>query len=84
MTVQQLKNVILYLAVVLQGENASPFVIQETVPWELIVQLAIIERLVLVDSRLKEMVMRLVYNVSPKRYTKTESDFECMRFPFIF
>ena len=60
LTVLEMKSVALSLVVVSQEKNVSHFVIQETVPWELIVQLAIIERLVLVDSRLKEMVMRLV------------------------
>jgi hypothetical protein len=60
LTVLEMKSVDLSLAVVSQEKNVNHFVIQETVPWELIVRLAIIERLVLVDSRLKEMVMQLV------------------------
>jgi hypothetical protein len=60
LTVLEMKSVDLSLVVVSQEKNVNRFVIQETVPWELIVQLAIIERLVLVDSRLKEMVMQLV------------------------
>jgi hypothetical protein len=60
LTVLEMKSVDLSLVVVSQEKNVNLFVIQETVPWELIVQLAIIERLVLVDSRLKEMVMQLV------------------------
>ena len=55
-----MKSVALSLVVVSQEKNVNHFVIQETAPWELIVQLAIIESLVLVDSHLKEMVMQLV------------------------
>jgi hypothetical protein len=60
LTVLEMKSVDLSLVVVSQEKNVNLFVIQETVPWELIVQLAIIERLAPVDSRLKEMVMQLV------------------------
>ena len=60
LTVPQMRNVDLFLEASLPEKNVSHFVIQETVPWELIVQLAIIESLVLVDSHLKEMVMQLV------------------------
>ena len=60
LTVLEMKSVALSLVVVSQEKNVNHFVIQETAPWELIVQLAIIESLVLVDSHLKEMVMQLV------------------------